>query len=100
MERYDDIVKKVLVSEEEIAGITKKLGDQITADYMGKELVVIGMLKGATPFMMDLIKNVKLPLEIDFIQTSSYHGGTSSTEVIFKKDAKNYTLAIAIRDVM
>ena len=86
--RYDDIVKKVLVSADEIAEITKRLGQQITAEYEGKELVVIGMLKGATPFMMDLIKNIQLPLEIDFIQTSSYHGGTSSTEVIFKKDVE------------
>jgi hypoxanthine phosphoribosyltransferase len=36
--------------------------------------------------MMDLVKNIKLPMEFDFIQTSSYHGGTTSTEVIFKKD--------------
>lgn len=85
-ERYDDIVKKVLISEEEIATITKKLGEIISKDYAGKELVVIGMLKGAMPFMMDLIKNITIPLEMDFIQTSSYHGGTSSTEVMFKKD--------------
>ena len=87
MERYDDIVKYTLVDEEEIKEICKTLGDKITRDYMGKELVVIGMLKGAMPFMMELIKNIKLPLEMDFIQTSSYHGGTSSsTAVIFKKD--------------
>lgn len=86
-ERYDDIVKKVLVSEEEIAEITKRLGEKISADYAGKQLVLVGMLKGAMPFMMDLAKNIKLPMEMDFIQTSSYHGGTSSsTAVIFKKD--------------
>ena len=86
-ERYDDIVKKVLVSAEEIAEITKKLGEQISADYEGKQLVLVGMLKGAMPFMMDLTKNITLPLEMDFIQTSSYHGGTSSsTAVMFKKD--------------
>jgi hypoxanthine phosphoribosyltransferase len=86
-ERYDDIVKKVLVSEEEIAEITKRLGKIISTDYAGKELVLVGMLKGAMPFMMDLAKNITLPLEMDFIQTSSYHGGTSSsTAVMFKKD--------------
>ena len=53
-ERYDDIVKKVLVSEEEIAEITKRLGKTISTDYAGKELVLVGMLKGAMPFMMDL----------------------------------------------
>ena len=86
-ERYDDIVKEVLVSAEEIAEITKKLGEQISADYAGKQLVLVGMLKGAMPFMMDLVKNITLPMEMDFIQTSSYHGGTSSsTAVMFKKD--------------
>ena len=86
-DRYDDIVKKVLVSEEEIAEITKRLGIIISTDYAGKELVLVGMLKGAVPFMMDLAKNITLPLEMDFIQTSSYHGGTSSsTAVMFKKD--------------
>ena len=86
-ERYDDIVKKVLVSEEEIAEITKRLGKIISTDYAGQELVLVGMLKGAMPFMMDLAKNITLPLEMDFIQTSSYHGGTSSsTAVMFKKD--------------
>lgn len=86
-DRYDDIVKKVLVSEEEIAEITKRLGKIISTDYEGKELVLVGMLKGAMPFMMDLAKNITLPLEMDFIQTSSYHGGTSSsTAVMFKKD--------------
>lgn len=86
-ERYDDIVKKVLVSEEEIAEITKRLGKIISTDYAGKELVLVGMLKGAMPFMMDLAKNITIPLEMDFIQTSSYHGGTSSsTAVMFKKD--------------
>jgi hypoxanthine phosphoribosyltransferase len=86
-ERYDDIVKYVLVSEQEITEITKKLGEQISADYAGKQLVLVGMLKGAMPFMMELAKRITIPLEMDFIQTSSYHGGTSSTTaVLFKKD--------------
>jgi hypoxanthine phosphoribosyltransferase len=86
-DRYDEIVKKELVSEEEIAENTKRLGKIISTDYAGKELVLVGMLKGAMPFMMDLAKNITLPLEMDFIQTSSYHGGTSSsTAVMFKKD--------------
>ena len=86
-QRYDDIVKYVLVSEEEINEITKKLGEQISADYAGKQLVLVGMLKGAMPFMMELAKRITIPVEMDFIQTSSYHGGTSSsTAVMFKKD--------------
>ena len=84
---YDDIVKYVLVSEEEINLICKQLGEKISADYEGKKLVLVGMLKGAMPFMMELAKRITIPLEMDFIQTSSYHGGTSSTTaVLFKKD--------------
>lgn len=87
MNNYDDIVKEILVSEEEIKEITKRLGQQISADYAGKQLVLVGMLKGAMPFMMELAKNITLSLEMDFIQTSSYHGGTKSvTAVMFKKD--------------
>ena len=58
-ERYDDIVKYVLVSEEEILEITKKLGEKISADYAGKQLVLVGMLKGAMPFMMELAKRIE-----------------------------------------
>ena len=84
---YDDIVKYILVSEEEITKISKELGEKITNDYKGKNLVIVGMLKGAMPFMMELIKYIKLPLTIDFIQTSSYHGTTQSSAcVLFKKD--------------
>ena len=88
MERkVDDIVKEILVSEEEIKEITKKLGAQISADYAGKDLVLVGMLKGCLPFMMDLIKHITIPVLLDFIQVSSYHGGTKSTSaVLFKKD--------------
>ena len=87
MERYDDIVKEILVSSEQITEVTKKLGQQISADYAGKQLVLVGMLKGAMPFMMELIKNITIPLEMDFVQASSYHGGTSSSAtVVFKKD--------------
>ena len=84
---YDDIVKYVLVSEDEIAEIAKPLGERISADSKGNELVLVGMLKGAMPFMMELAKRITIPVEMDFIQTSSYHGGTSSTTaVMFKKD--------------
>lgn len=79
-------LKKILVSQEDISAITTKLAEQINTDYADKDVVVIGMLKGGIPFMMDLIKKIELYIEIDFMQTSSYHGSTTSNEVIFKKD--------------
>jgi hypoxanthine phosphoribosyltransferase len=78
--------KKILISKEEIEKITKKMGEQITKDYQGKELVIVGMLKGGIPFMMDLIKHIDLPLVIDFMQISSFHGGRVATNLVFKKD--------------
>ena len=79
-------LKEILVSAEEIQSICKRLGKQISDDYRGKDLVVVGMLKGGIPFMMDLIKNIDIPLTIDFMQISSFHGGTVATNLVFKKD--------------
>ncbi len=79
-------IKKVLVSEEQINEITTRLANTINDDYKNKELVIIGMLKGGIPFMMDVIKKINIHIEIDFMQTSSYYGGTSSKDLVFKKD--------------
>ena len=69
---------KVLMTEEQIADMVKGIGQQITQDYSGKELLVVGILKGASVFMMDLIKYIDLPLSIDFMVVSSY-GNMSAT---------------------
>lgn len=78
--------EKILITKEEIEQICARLGKQISEDYTGKELVVVGMLKGGAPFMMDLIKNITIPLTIDFMQISSFHGGITATNLVFKKD--------------
>ncbi|OQC11462.1 MAG: Hypoxanthine-guanine phosphoribosyltransferase [Tenericutes bacterium ADurb.Bin087] len=77
---------KVLVTEEEIKKIVTKVATRIENDYKDKELVMIGILKGGAPFMMDLIKQINLPLVIDFIRVESYFGGTTQGELIFRKD--------------
>lgn len=79
-------IKKILYSEEEIQEIVKRLGEKITKDYQGKEVVVVGMLKGGIPFMMDLIKHIDLKMIVDFMQISSFHGGRVATNLVFKKD--------------
>ena len=63
---------KILLTEEQISKRVKELGAQITADYAGKEPVIICMLKGAVYFFADLIKSVKTPIMIDFARLSSY----------------------------
>ena len=81
------VVKEVLLTEEEIALRVKELGEEITRDYKGKDLVVVGILKGAVIFMSDLCKNIDLPITIDFMAVSSYGNSTKSTgEVKINKD--------------
>lgn len=84
--KVDDIVKKILINEEEITEIVARLGKQISEDYEGLDLVLVGMLKGCTPFMTDLMKKITIPVQIDFIQASSYCGTQSTNNVVFKKD--------------
>ena len=80
-------IKKVLVSAEEIETICKSLGKKLTEDYKGKDLLVVGLLKGCMPFMTELIKHIDLYLEIELMGVKSYHGGiTSSGDVKITKD--------------
>lgn len=75
-------IEKILVTEEELAEITKKLGEQITCDYAGKKLLIVGVLKGSIYFLTDLSRHIDLPCQIDFIQASSYGSSTVSSGVI------------------
>ena len=81
-----DDLKDILLTEEEIQEICKDLGEQLTRDYKDKPLVCVGIL-GSVMFMADLIKRIDTHLAIDFMDVSSYHGGTESTgEVQILKD--------------
>jgi len=79
-------ISKVLVSEEEIKKICKRLGEQISKDYEGKKLLLVSVLKGAVVFMADLMRNITCDCEIDFIAVSSYSGTKTTGVVKFKKD--------------
>ena len=72
----------VLLEEEAIQKRVKELGRQITRDYEGKELVLIGILKGAVVFFADLIRHVELPMSMDFMAISSYGNATKSAGVV------------------
>ncbi|WP_101847111.1 hypoxanthine phosphoribosyltransferase [Halobacillus sp. Marseille-P3879] len=80
-------IEKILISEEEIQNKCKELGAQLTDEYEGKFPLAIGVLKGAMPFMADLLKRIETHLEMDFMDVSSYDGGMRSTgEVKIVKD--------------
>lgn len=79
-------VAKILVSEQELSEICRRLGEQISRDYEGKKLLVVSVLKGAIVFMADLLREIKCNCVIDFIAVSSYSGTKTTGVVKFKKD--------------
>ncbi|MBR3756227.1 MAG: hypoxanthine phosphoribosyltransferase [Firmicutes bacterium] len=84
---HTDTIGKILFTQEQIWRRAEELGQEISEDYAGEQVVLIGTLKGAVPFMADLMKNISLDVEIDFVAASSYGSGTeSSGEVILKHD--------------
>jgi len=77
-----DKIEKVLITKQQIQKKVKELGGIITREYQGKNLVVIGVLKGAVLFLGDLVKNINLPLIIDFMAVSSYGNTTETSGVV------------------
>lgn len=75
-------IEQVLVTEEKINQKVQELGEQIASDYRGKQLLCVCILKGAVPFMADLIRQIDLPLEIDFMSVSSYGNAMKSSGVV------------------
>ena len=93
-----DLHTEVLLTEQQLRARICDLGQQITADYDGKAPVMIGILKGAAMFLVDLIRAVDLPLEIDFMAVSSYGAATESSGVV--RILKDLDTAIEGRHVM
>lgn len=75
-------IKNILISEEKISQRVKELGRQITEEYKGKELLVVGILKGCVLFLSDLVRTIDLPLTMDFMVVSSYGTTTKSSGVV------------------
>ena len=78
---YEDL-KSILVTREEIAAAVDKLGAQITEDYQGKELLLVGILKGSVVFFSDLMRAIDLPLKTEFMAVSSYGAQTKTSGVV------------------
>jgi hypoxanthine phosphoribosyltransferase len=73
---------EVLLTAEEIAGVVNRLGRQISSDYEGRDPVLVNLLKGGVVFLADLIRQLVIPHQIDFLSVSSYEDGTNSTGVV------------------
>ncbi len=88
---------KRLIEPEEIAKRVKEIGDRINSDYRGQRPILVGVLKGAFMFLSDLLKEIDIPVEIDFLSIHSYNGTESSGVVRITQDL---SLNIEGRDVI
>lgn len=79
---YADLKPEILITRQQLAQRVAELGKQITADYRGKDLVVLGILKGAVIFFSDLIREIDLAMTLDFMAISSYGNATKSSGVV------------------
>jgi hypoxanthine phosphoribosyltransferase len=92
-------VAEVLVSEERIAARVAELGARISADYLGRRLTLVSVLKGSLPFMADLMRQISVPVRIDLMEVSSY-GGTSTESSGLVRILKDLSASIAEEDVL
>ena len=72
-------IKDVLISAEQIEMKALELGKQLEVEYEGKSPILLGLLKGSIPFIGDLMKQINTPIQVEFMDVSSYHGGTTSS---------------------
>ena len=87
MKFVDQDINQVLLSEKQLLERVRELGEQISADYLDKDLVVVCVLRGSFIFVSDLVRSINIPLAVDFISISSYGSGTTSSGVVrFLKD--------------
>ncbi|MBQ6018883.1 MAG: hypoxanthine phosphoribosyltransferase [Clostridia bacterium] len=83
----NECIEKVLLSEKELHDRVSELGARITADYRGRKLLLVSVLKGSVIFMADLMRAIDLPCEIDFMAVSTYGAGVKTSGVVeIKKD--------------
>lgn len=82
-------IERILFNEGEISTCVKELANRINSDYEGKELVVAVIMKGSLVFAADLIRNINLPMTVDFMQVSSYGSGSTSGSLVIKRDLED-----------
>ncbi len=102
MKREADLVgdvAEVLLSEEQIQAKVAELGARISADYAGKGLTLVSVLKGSLPFMADLMRAITVPVQIDLMEVSSY-GGTATESSGLVRILKDLSSSIDGRDVI
>ena len=91
-------VGEILIDEETLAARVAELGAEVSVDYQGRDLLLIGVLKGAVFFMADLMRHLTVPCEVDFMAISSYGASTDSSGIV--RILKDLDINIEGRDVL
>jgi len=94
----DPAIGEILVQADDLQHRVRQLGAQISRDYEGRNLVLVGVLKGAVFFLSDLMRNIEIPCEVDFMAVASYGSATDSSGVV--RILKDLDAAIEGRDVL
>src|SRR5947207_9596976 len=95
--RWRKEVERILITDDQIARRIVQLSRAIERDFTNREMVVVSLLNGTVMFLADLLRNLSLPLRLDFIGVSSYGAGTESGELVFTKELR---LDVRGRDVL
>jgi hypoxanthine phosphoribosyltransferase len=94
----DGLIGETLVPEDRLAQRVKELAAEISRDYAGRELLLVGVLKGAVFFLSDLMRHLEVPVEVDFMAVASYGSATKSSGVV--RILKDLDAVIEGRDVL
>jgi hypoxanthine phosphoribosyltransferase len=94
----EQAVGEILIDEDALSARVAELGAEVSADYEGRDLLLIGVLKGAVFFMADLMRHVTVPCEVDFMAISSYGDSTDSSGIV--RILKDLDINIEGRDVL
>jgi hypoxanthine phosphoribosyltransferase len=78
----DNSIGRILVGEDDLDRRIRELGAEISRDYQGKDVLLLGILKGAVLFLSDLVRRIDIPAEVDFMAVASYGGATKSSGVV------------------
>src|SRR6478672_5122012 len=95
---HDPAIGKILVQQDDLAHRIRELGAEISRDYAGRDLFLIGVLKGAVFFLSDLMRHIDVPCEVDFMAVASYGSATESSGVV--RILKDLDTPIEGRDVL
>ena len=82
----DKDILEVLISQQQLQDRIRELGEELTAEYAGKNPVIVGVLKGVVVFYADMIRKIQVPCETDFMWISSYQGTTTTDTMLVKRD--------------